>query len=342
MLYTKYTRMTQQEKILGQDTAGVNQILPHTNKWAWDLYKLGKNNNWTPEEVPMVKDVQNWKKDDVLTDDERLLVKRCLGFFAGSESLVGNNLFTMFKYVTDPECRQFMARQMYEECLHNDTIVYICDSLDLDINEVYKAYETISSIKAKDDFLMSVTRDLAENPVDSQTPEGVREIIKAAFIYWVVCEGTFFYSGFAMLLALSEKIPGIAEQIQYTLRDESLHIKFGTNLLNRLKEQHPEVWDDNFEEELTGYLKSAVELEIAYAKDVLPTGILGLNADMFVDYMQHIANRRLAGLGMKFRYDKDVNPFPWLSETIDLSKQKNFFETKVTDYQNAGALDDDF
>ncbi len=330
------------DKILGQDTAGVNQILPHTNKWAWDLYKLGKNNNWTPEEVPMVKDVQNWKKDDAISDDERLLIKRCLGFFAGSESLVGNNLFTMFKYVTDPECRQFMARQMYEECLHNDTIVYICDSLDLDINEVYQAYETIPSIKAKDDFLMNVTRNLAQNPVDSQTPEGVKEIIKAAFIYWIVCEGTFFYSGFAMLLALSEKIPGIAEQIQYTLRDESLHIKFGTNLLNKIREQHPDVWTKELDEELTGYLKEAVALEITYAKDVLPKGILGLNADMFVDYMQHIANRRLANLGMDFRYEKDVNPFPWLSETIDLSKQKNFFETKVTEYQNAGALDDDF
>ena len=329
-------------KILGKDVAGVNQILPHKNKWAWDLYKTGKNNNWTPEEVPMTKDIQNWKKDNVITDDERLLIKRCLGFFAGSESLVGNNLFTMFKYVTDPECRQYMARQMYEECLHNDTIVYICDSLDLDINEVYQAYETIPSIKAKDDFLMNITRNLSTNPVDSQTPEGVREIIKAAFIYWVVCEGTFFYSGFAMLLALSDKIPGIAEQIQYTLRDESIHIKFGITLLNKLKEQHADVWDNTLDTELTQYLRDAVELEIEYAKSVLPNGILGLNSDMFVDYMQHIANRRLSSLGMKFRYENDKNPFPWLSEVIDLSKQKNFFETKVTEYQNAGALDDDF
>lgn len=329
-------------EILGEDSTGVNQILPHTNKWAWDLYKLGKNNNWTPEEVPMTKDVQNWKKTDVITDDERLLIKRCLGFFAGSESLVGNNLFTMFRYVTDPECRQYMSRQMYEECLHNDTIVYICDSLDLDINEVYQAYETIPSIKAKDDFLMSITSKLTNNPVDTQTPEGVREVIKAAFIYWIVCEGTFFFSGFAMLLALADKIPGIAEQIQYTLRDESIHIQFGTKLLNKIREQHADVWDDDLDMELIGYLKKAVELEITYAKDVLPTGILGLNADMFVDYMQHIANRRLSGLGMKPQYEKDENPFPWLSEVIDLSKQKNFFETKVTEYQNAGALDDDF
>ena len=143
-------------KIFGADSTGVNQILPHKNKWAWDLYKQGKNNNWNPEEVPMVKDIQNWKKKDIITDDEKLLIKRCLGFFAGSESLVGNNLFTIFKHVTDPECRQYIARQLYEECLHNDTIVYICDSLDLDINEVYEAYESIPSIKAKDDFLMSV------------------------------------------------------------------------------------------------------------------------------------------------------------------------------------------
>ena len=231
---------------------------------------------------------------------------------------------------------------MYEECLHNDTVVYICDSLDLDIDEVYQAYQTIPSIKAKDDFLMKATDMLNDKQIDPGTSQGVREIIKAAFIYWVVCEGTFFYSGFAMLLAMSEKIPGIAEQIQYTLRDESIHIKFGTTMLNKVREQHPDVWDNELDNELTGYLKQAVDLEIQYAKEVLPTGILGLNADMFVDYMQFIANRRLSALDMDFRYDNDQNPFPWLSETIDLDKQKNFFESKVTEYQNAGALADDF
>ena len=332
---------TKTGKIFGSETTGVNQILPHANKWAWDLYRNGKNNNWNPEEVPMTKDIQNWKSG-VLTDDERLIVKRCLGFFAGSESLVGNNLFTLFKYITDPECRQFMARQMYEECLHNDTIVYICDSLDLDINEVYEAYETIPAIKAKDDYLMKVTSDLSRSDFDTNSIEGKREATKAAFLYYIVCEGTFFYSGFAMLLALSEKIPGIAEQIQYTLRDETLHIQFGTTVLNKIKEQYPDIWTKDFEKELTELLQEAVKLEIEYAKEVLPNGILGLNADMFVDYMEYIANRRLEGLGMKFRYKSNKNPFPWLSETIDLDKQKNFFETKVTEYQNAGALDDDF
>lgn len=333
--------MTKTGDILGKEVAGVNQILPHVNAWAWDLYRKGKNNNWNPEEVPMTKDIQNWK-GGTLSSDEILVIKRCLGFFAGSESLVGNNLFTLFKYITDPECRQYMARQMYEECLHNDTIVYICDSLDLDINEVYEAYQNVEAIKAKDDFLMSVTRELSTKHIDTQTLQGRQEVTRGAFLYYIVCEGTFFYSGFAMLLAMSEKIPGIAEQIQYTLRDESIHIKFGTSIINKIKEQYPDVWTSEFEQELTDLLKSAVELEINYAKDVLPRGILGLNADMFVDYMQFIANRRLEALDMEFRYDSNTNPFPWLSEVIDLDKQKNFFETKVTEYQNAGALLDDF
>ena len=332
-------------RIFSTNTACVNQILPHKNKWAWLLYKKAKNNNWNPEEISMTKDIQNWKKngkDPVLSEDEKLIVRRCLGFFAGSESLVGNNLFILFKYIVDPECRQYMARQMYEECLHNDTIVYICDSLGLDIHEVYEAYNSIPSIKAKDDFLMSVTTKLNNDNFDTNSVEGKKEVLKAAFIYYIVCEGTFFFSGFAMLLALSEKLPGIAEQIQYTLRDESLHIQFGTQLINTIKRQYPSVWSSEFEEELTSHVKQAIDLEVKYAEDVLPRGILGLTSNMFVDYMQFIANRRLEALGMKFRYDSDTNPFPWLSEIIDLGKQKNFFERKVIEYQSAGALEDDF
>lgn len=329
-------------ELLGSDTEGVNQILPHRNKWAWDLYIKGAANNWMPTEIPMIKDVHSWKTKDVLTDDERLVIKRCLGFFAGSESLVSNNLMVLAKWITDPECRQYMARQMYEECLHNHTIVYICDALDLDIDEVYQAYESIPAIKAKDDYLMRTTGSINDNSFTTQTIEGKRELFKASFIYWIICEGTFFFSGFAMLLSMSNKIPGIAEQIQYTLRDESLHIEFGTTVLNTLKKQYPEAWDDELETELTDLMKEAVELEVAYAKDVLPRGILGLSADMFVDYMQYIANRRLESLGMSFKYEKDVNPFPWMAEKIDIKKQKNFFETRVTAYQSEAVLDDDF
>lgn len=327
-------------ELFGKQTEGVNQILPHVHKWAWDLYRKGKNNHWNPEDIPMTRDIQNWT-NGTITDAEKQVIKRCLGFFAGSESLVGNNLVTMFKYITDPECRQYMARQIWEECLHNDTIVYICDSLKLDIDEVYEAYNNIPSIKAKDDFLMRVTRTINKN-IDVETIEGKRAITKAAFLYWVVCEGTFFFSGFAMLLALKAKIPGIGEQIEYTLRDESLHISFGASLITKIREMYPDIWNEEFEQDLTVCLKEAVELETRYAEDVLSAGVLGLNPSMFIDYMQYIGNRRLESVKMKFRFDSDKNPFDFLSEVQDLLKSKNFFETRVTEYQSAGALADDF
>jgi ribonucleoside-diphosphate reductase beta chain len=328
--------------LLGSELEGVNQILPHMHAWAWECYLQGAANNWMPTEVPMAKDVTTWRSKDTLSDAERLVIKRNLGFFAGSESLVANNLFALAKHITDPECRQYMARQQYEECLHNHTIVYICDSLDLNITEVYQAYQSVPAIKAKDDFLMNATSDLNRAGFDTSTLQGKRELFKAAFTYYIICEGTFFYSGFAMLLSLADKLPGIAEQIQYTLRDESLHIKFGTRLLLELKKQHPDLWTKAFEQELTELIQHAVKLEIAYAHDVLPKGILGLNAEQFVSYMQFIGNRRLEALSMTYRFPSDKNPFPWLSEKIDLQKQKNFFETRVVDYQKSSVLEDDF
>ena len=141
--------MKKTKEIISDKVAVVNQILPHTNKWAWDLFIDGAANNWMPTEISMAKDFEQWRSD-LLTDDEKLVVERSLGFFAGSESLVANNLLlSIFKYVTDPECRQYILRQAYEESLHNLTVVYCCDSLGLKIEEVYEAYNSIPSIKAK-------------------------------------------------------------------------------------------------------------------------------------------------------------------------------------------------
>jgi ribonucleoside-diphosphate reductase beta chain len=331
-------------QLLTENIAGVNRILPHKHKYAWDLFLKSCANNWMPTEISMQNDIKQWKGDEI-TEDEKLLVKRCLGFFAGSESLVGNNLLlSAFKYITDAECRQYILRQAFEESLHNLTVVYICDSLDLDIDEVYTAYETIPSIKAKDDFLMSITNDLTRNDFSTSTIEGKQELLRNFLTYWIVCEGTFFFSGFAMLLALGRqnKLQGVSDQIKYTLRDESSHIAFGTYLINTLIEQNPEIWTKEIQDEFVNHIKKAVELEIAYAHDVLPTGILGLNAEMFVDYMHYIGNRRLEGIGLDFRFPSDKNPFPWLGEVVDVQAMGNFFERRVREYQQAGSLEDDF
>jgi len=335
--------MKKTKQIISDKVAVVNQILPHVNKWAWDLFIDGAANNWMPTEISMSKDIEQWKGSS-LSNDEKLVVKRCLGFFAGSESLVANNLLlSVFKFVTDPECRQYILRQAYEESLHNLTVVYICDSLNLDINEVYKAYSTVPSIKAKDEFLMNITSDINRPEFNINTLEGKREFLRNIITYYVICEGIFFCSGFAMLLSFNRqnKLPGIGEQIQYTLRDESLHIKFGTNLINRIIEDNPKVWTKSFQEETMRHIDTAMELELAYARDVLPSGILGLNSDMFIDYVQFIANRRLENLNLPSPYEDAKNPFPWMSEIIDLEKCKNFFETRVTEY-SVGNIEDDF
>jgi len=335
--------MKKDTKIISDRVATVNQILPHVNKWAWDLFIDGAANNWMPTEISMAKDIEQWKGDS-LSEDERLVVKRCLGFFAGSESLVANNLLlSVFKYVTDPECRQYILRQAYEESLHNLTVVYVCDSLSLDISEVYEAYSSIPSIKAKDDFLMNISTDINRLDFNINTIEGKREFLRNLIIYYIICEGIFFFSGFAMLLSFNRqnKLPGTGEQIQYTLRDESLHIQFGTNLINKIREDEPKLWTKAFEKETMEHIDTAMELELAYARDVLPNGILGLNSDMFIDYVQYIANRRLENLGLPTIYEDAKNPFPWMSEIIDLEKCKNFFETRVTEY-SVGNLVDDF
>ena len=335
--------MKKDTKIISSKVAVVNQILPHVNKWAWDLFIDGAANNWMPTEISMAKDIEQWKGDS-LSEDERLVVKRCLGFFAGSESLVANNLLlSVFKHVTDPECRQYILRQAYEESLHNLTVVYVCDSLNLDINEVYEAYNSVTSIKSKDDFLMNISTDINRPDFNINTIEGKREFLRNIITYYVICEGIFFFSGFAMLLSFNRqnKLPGTGEQIQYTLRDGSLHIKFGTTLINRIREDQRKDWTKSFEKETMEHIDKAMELELSYARDVLPNGILGLNSDMFIDYVQYVANRRLEALDLPSPYEDAKNPFPWMSEIIDLEKCKNFFETRVTEY-SVGNLVDDF
>ena len=336
--------MSKSGLLLDEGHSGVNQILPHKHEFAWGLFLKGVANNWSPAEINMSDDIEQWKNGS-LSKDEKLLVKRCLGFFAGSESLVGNNLLlNVARWITDAECGQYIMRQAYEESLHNWTVVTCCDSYSLKVNEVYEAYLNIPSIKAKDDFLMEITTNINRPDFSIKTIEGKREFLRNLITYYIVCEGTFFFSGFAMLLALGRqnKLPGLSDQIRYTLRDESLHIQFGTYLINTIKKQYPSVWTKKFEEETVEHIKKAVELEVKYAHDVLPRGILGLNADMFVEYMQYIGNRRLEGIGIDFQFDSDQTPFPWLSEVVDAAAMTNFFERKVKDYQSSGVLEDDF
>lgn len=327
--------------ILNNSATDPNKILPIKYNWARQHYKDGVANNWTPEEVNMQKDVEQWQTPGVLTDDEKRLVMWNMGFFSTAESLTANNIvLAMYKHVTNPECRQYMLRQAYEEAVHTDTFIYCCDTLGLDPDEVFRMYETIPTIKEKDDFVVEITKNILNPDFNTNTVEGMQGFIMDAVGFYVIMEGIFFYAGFVMMLSMmrQRKMVGVGEQFQYILRDESVHLAFGADLINQIVEENPEVWTEELKQKIRDYIKKAVDLEYTYAKDSLPRGILGLNADAIHEYLQYIADRRLERINLPKEYGAS-NPFPWMSEIIDLKKEKNFFETRVTEYKTSGSLD---
>jgi ribonucleoside-diphosphate reductase beta chain len=265
---------------------------------------------------------------------------RNLGFFSTAESLVGNNIvLAIFKHVTNPEVRQYLLRQSFEEAIHTHTFHYIVESLALDQGEVFNMYNEVNTINAKDQFEMTLTEDIMKPDFTTSTPEGAQKFLENLIGYYIIMEGIFFYSGFVMILSFhrQNKMTGIGEQFQYILRDETVHLNFGIDLINGIKEENPHLWTPEFQAHIIDLVKQAVELEFQYAQDCLPRGILGLTSPMFREYVQYVADRRLERIGLKPIY-RSKNPFPWMSETIDLNKEKNFFETRVNEYQSASNL----
>jgi ribonucleoside-diphosphate reductase beta chain len=328
------------KRLLNCRQIDVNQLMPLKYKWAWEHYLNGCNNNWLPNEVSMQRDIELWKSGS-LTDAERQVIMRNLGFFSTGESLVGNNIvLAIFKHITNPEARQYLLRQAYEEAVHTHTFHYIVESLALDEREVFNMYNEVDSISGKDRFVMRMTQDIMREDFSTDSTEGIQQFIKNLVGFYVIMEGIFFYSGFVMILSFhrQNRMTGIGEQFQYILRDETIHLNFGIDLINTIKEENPGVWTPELQQEIVELVGEAVEYEIRYAEDCLPRGILGLNAELFREYVQYVADRRLERIGLKGKYGSR-NPFPWMSETMDLMKEKNFFETRVTEYQTAASLE---
>jgi len=330
-----------QKGIINNSKVDPNKILPMTYVWARQHYKDGVANNWTPEEVSMQRDVEQWKSPHFLTPTERRLILWNLGFFSTAESLTANNIvLAVYKHVTNPECRQYLLRQAYEEAVHTDTFIYCCDSLGLDPEYMYSMYETVPTIKQKDEFVVNLTKSLFDPNFTTDTLQDIRTFLHDLIGYYVIMEGIFFYAGFAMMLALKrqDKMVGIGEQFEYIMRDESIHLAFGCDLVNTIKAENPGVWTQQFQDEIVELIQQAVILEKQYALDACPQGLLGINAEQFCEYVEYIADRRLERIDLPKVYGKK-NPFPWLSQATDLSKEKNFFETRVTEYQTAGSLE---
>lgn len=324
--------------IINDTKTDPNKILPMTYMWAREYYKSGVANNWTPEEVSMQRDIEQWKSKTALSESERKMILWNLGFFSTAESLTANNIvLAVYNNVTNPECRQYLLRQAFEEAIHTDTFIYCCDTMGLDPDEIYQMYESVPSIKAKDDFVIDLTKSILDSNFKMETSDDIRKFIYDLIGFYVIMEGIFFYAGFAMILGLKRlnKMVGIGQQFEYIMRDESLHLAFGCDLINTIKAENPEVWTAEFQTEIIGLIKKSVELECAYALDACPEGIVGITAKQFCDYVEFIADRRLMRIDLPKQYGTK-NPLPWMSQSTDLTKEKNFFETRVTEYQTGG------
>lgn len=321
--------------------ADLNQLVPFKYDWAWQKYLDGCANHWMPQEINMTADVALWESRDGLSDDERTIIKRSLGFFSTADSLVANNLvLAVYRLITNPECRQYLIRQAFEEAIHTHAYQYCIESLRMDEGEIFNMYHEVPSVARKAEWALKYTQDLSDPGFQTGTVENDQRLLKNLIAFYCVLEGIFFYCGFTQILSMGRrnKMTGTSEQFQYILRDESMHVNFGIDVINQIKAENPHLWTEEFKAEVVRMLREGTQLEIDYAKDTMPRGVLGMNANIMETYLQFICNRRAAQLGLPDQFLGVTNPFPWMSEMMDLKKEKNFFETRVTEYQVGGAL----
>lgn len=335
-----FERVQVDDKAMINCRADLNQLVPFKYEWAWQKYLDACANHWMPQEINMNADIALWKSED-LSEDERRIVKRSLGFFSTADSLVANNLvLAIYRQITNPECRQYLLRQSFEEAIHTHSYQYVIESLGIDEGEVFNMYHEVPSVARKAAWGLRYTSSLLDPAFCTGTPEDDRKLLLNLIAYYCVLEGIFFYCGFAQILSMGRRnrMSGTAEQFQYILRDESMHLNFGIDMINQIKLENPELWDASMKQKAASLILQGMGLEVLYARDTMPKGILGMNAQVMEQYLKFIANRRLQQIGLPEEFGGVQNPFPWMSEVMDLSKEKNFFETRVTEYQVGGAL----
>ena len=334
-------RVQVDQKMMINCKADLNQLVPFKYDWAWQKYLDGSANHWMPQEINMTNDIVLWKSEDGLTEDERVIVKRNLGFFSTADSLVANNLvLALYRLITNPECRQYILRQSLEEAIHTHAYQYCIESLGMDEGEIFNMYREVPCVARKASWGLKYTQEISDPDFKTGTEETDKQLLRNLIAFYCVLEGIFFYCGFTQILSMGRrnKMTGTAEQFQYILRDESMHVNFGIDVINQIKIENPHLWDEQMKSDAAQMILEGTELEIQYARDTMPRGVLGMNAAMMEEYLKFIANRRLTQLGLDEEFTGVSNPFPWMSEIIDLRKEKNFFETRVTEYQVGGAL----
>jgi ribonucleoside-diphosphate reductase beta chain len=323
----------------GRETMTFN-LLPLRYGWAYELYRTMKANHWEPEDVPMARDVEQWRDPDSLSEIDRWIVRMGIGYFSAAEGIVGDNVIHVVReLVTASELKLVLGRHAHEENIHADSLLYMIASLGIDPHECEAMFDGIPTIVAKNAFVTGVSQALRRD-LDMDDLDARRLLARNVFVFGQCMEGTQFYGLFGMVLSLYRqgKLPGIGTMFRYTLRDESNHIELFRRLLAELVAECPELWTPAFREELRELMREAVALERAFIADCLPVEAVGLSREDFSRYIDYVADRRLEGASLAPLHGGLENPLPWLAELMDVRREQNFFEGRVTEYRKASAL----
>jgi ribonucleoside-diphosphate reductase beta chain len=325
--------------INGRETMCFN-LLPLKYQWAYDLYRTMKANHWEPEDIPMGKDIEQWRDVKSVSDVERWIIRMGIGYFSAAEGIVGDNIqHVVRELVTAPELKLVLGRHAHEENIHADSLLYMIASLGINPHECEAMFEDVPTIVRKNEFVTRISKQLRRD-IDLTKIENKRLLASNIFVFGQCMEGTQFYGLFGMILSLyrQNKFPGIGQMFRYTLRDESNHIEVFRNLFMDLVEENREIWTPEYKEELRSLMREAIALEKDFIRDCLPVNAVGLRVEDFQTYIDFIADRRLEGCGLAPLSGGIKNPLPWLAEMMDIAKEQNFFEGRVTEYQKASSL----
>ncbi|MDQ3245152.1 MAG: ribonucleotide-diphosphate reductase subunit beta [bacterium] len=318
--------------ILGKASPTDMNLHPMKYKWAYDLYNQAVRNSWFPHEIPLGEDLMDWKK---MTEDERHAVEFLMAFFNPAELIVNRSLaLGVYPYLKSPECHLYLAKQMFEEANHCVAFEYVLETFPLDRNKVYDVHLDIESMSKKEAFINKYLIRMTEVTLDIETPEGKKDFVRNLVATNIVMEGIWFYSGFMVALSFRQRnqLRNLGSMINWVIRDESLHLKFGIHVIHTVLEENPEILTQEFADEIRKIIIEGVELESNYNKDLFPKGILGLNADYVNQYVQYVADRRLEELGLEPAFGV-TNPAKWMSTATDVLELVNFFEQQNTAYE---------
>ena len=318
--------------LIGKASPEDYNLHPSFYGWARELYNQAIANTWYPHEIPLKEDLEDWAK---MTEDEKSAVSLVMAFFNPAELIVNRALaLGVYPYLKSAECHLYLAKQMWEEANHCVAFEYVLETLPLDRDKIYEIHTEMPSIMAKEGYVGKYIKRMTDDRYDVTTTEGKKNFVRNLVAYNIVMEGVWFYSGFMVTLSFRQrnKLRNFGSMVNWVLRDESLHLKFGMRLILSILEENPELVTSDFAQEIKEIIIEGVELETKYNQDLFPRGILGLNAHYVNQYVQYVADRRLEELGFAVHY-KVANPAKWMGTATDVYELVNFFETQNTSYE---------